>query len=159
VNTCAGCLPKVTGVQRLLPVLAARQKLPPETAAERKLLTIGHEDKCYHNGLQAQHPVSVATPASHTTIAVQSVHICRCSSIRCIRSSSPFPAREHSAQSGRICSQRETVRLLSDYRPTPHNRAAMMRAERLFPPFYWEFHWQLTLMANSDDLVLHAPPP
>jgi len=39
VNTCAGCLPKVTGVQRLLPVLAARQKLPPETAAERKLLT------------------------------------------------------------------------------------------------------------------------
>ena len=39
VNTCAGCLPKVTGVQRLLPVLAARQKLPPQTAAEGKLLT------------------------------------------------------------------------------------------------------------------------
>jgi len=30
VNTCAGCLPKVTGVQRLPPVLAARQKLPPK---------------------------------------------------------------------------------------------------------------------------------
>jgi len=29
VNTCAGCLPKVTGVQRLPPVLAARQKSPP----------------------------------------------------------------------------------------------------------------------------------
>jgi len=39
VNTCAGCLPKVTGVQRLLPVLAARQKLPPETAAGGKFLT------------------------------------------------------------------------------------------------------------------------
>jgi len=30
VNTCAGCLPKVTGVQRLPPVLAARQKSPPK---------------------------------------------------------------------------------------------------------------------------------
>jgi len=39
LNTCAGCLPKVTGVQRLLPVLAARQKLLPEPAAEGKLLT------------------------------------------------------------------------------------------------------------------------
>jgi len=39
MNTCAGCLPKVTGVQRLLPVLAARQKSPPETAAEGKFLT------------------------------------------------------------------------------------------------------------------------
>jgi len=39
LNTCAGCLPKVTGVQRLPTVLAARQKLPPETAAEGKLLT------------------------------------------------------------------------------------------------------------------------
>ena len=42
LNTCAGCLPKVTGVQRLLTVLAARQKLPPETAAEGKLLTDGN---------------------------------------------------------------------------------------------------------------------
>jgi len=40
LNTCSGCLPTVTGVQRLLPVLAARQKLPPETAAEGKLLAI-----------------------------------------------------------------------------------------------------------------------
>ena len=39
VNTCAGCLPKVTGVQRLPPVLAARQKSPPEAAAEGKFLT------------------------------------------------------------------------------------------------------------------------
>jgi len=46
VNTCAGCLPKVTGVQRLLPVLAARQKLPPETAAERKLLTMMQNENC-----------------------------------------------------------------------------------------------------------------
>jgi len=30
VNTCAGCLPKVTGVQRLPPVFAARQKSPPK---------------------------------------------------------------------------------------------------------------------------------
>jgi len=39
LNTCAGCLPKVTGVQRLPLVLDARQKSPPETAAEGKFLT------------------------------------------------------------------------------------------------------------------------
>jgi len=38
VNTCAGCLPKVTGVQRLPPVLAA-PKVAAETAAEGKFLT------------------------------------------------------------------------------------------------------------------------
>ena len=36
-NTCVGCLPKVTGV-RLPPVLAARQKSPPETPAKVKFL-------------------------------------------------------------------------------------------------------------------------
>jgi len=35
MNTCVGCLLDV----RLPPVLAARQKSPPETAAEGKFLT------------------------------------------------------------------------------------------------------------------------
>ena len=55
LNTCAGCLPKVTGVQRLLPVLAARQKSPPETAAERKLLTMS---ECAKNVIKGNVPLT-----------------------------------------------------------------------------------------------------
>jgi len=66
VNTCAGCLPKVTGVQRLLPVLAARQKLPPETAAERKLLT--HIPRT-HDLRQADR-TCLETPASTDTLTL-----------------------------------------------------------------------------------------
>jgi len=62
VNTCAGCLPKVTGVQRLLPVLAARQKLPPETAAERKLLTDIYSDSAPSISILSRHVNNVSLP-------------------------------------------------------------------------------------------------
>jgi len=58
LNTCAGCLPKVTGVQRLLPVLAARQKSPPETAAEGKFLTAFFDE-----ALPAGLPIRRLTPS------------------------------------------------------------------------------------------------
>ena len=41
MNTCVGCLPGV----RLPPVLAARQKSPPETAAEGKFLTASNHGR------------------------------------------------------------------------------------------------------------------